>query len=73
MVDTRFSHPLDIFSYLFYTNHDLSVWYLSFYCDPRLTEIVVVKILMEGIATSAGLYAGLFIFRGVDKYSGVKV
>ena len=24
-----------------------SVWYLSFYCDPRIKEIVVCKILME--------------------------
>ena len=38
-----------------------SVWYLSFYCDPRLQEIVVVKILMEGIAATAGLYSGKII------------
>ena len=48
------------------TNHDFSVWYLTFYCDPRLTEIVVVKILMDGISTTAGLYKGLFI-TGVEK------
>ena len=38
-----------------------SVWYLSCYCNPRLQEIVVVKILMEGIAATAGLYSGKII------------
>ena len=55
-------------------NHDLSllsVWYLTFYCDPRLQEIVVVKILMEGISTTAGLYSGLFIRLGLDNFFGV--
>ena len=37
----------------------LSVWYFTFYCDPRLRDIVVVKILMEGIAATADVYAGL--------------
>ena len=37
----------------------LSLWYFTFYCDPRLTEIVVVKILMEGIHATAVVYSGL--------------
>lgn len=35
-----------------------SVWYLSFYCDPRIQQIVVCKILMEGINATAVLYGG---------------
>ena len=57
-------YKIDTFTVCMKTNHDLSllsVWYLTFYCDPRLTEIVVVKILMEGISTTAVLYKGLFI------------
>ena len=33
-----------------------SVWYLSFYCDPRIQLAVISKILMEGLLASARLY-----------------
>ena len=33
-----------------------SVWYLSFYCNPRIQLAVVSKILMEGLLASAHLY-----------------
>ena len=33
-----------------------SVWYLSFYCDPRIQLAVISKILMEGLLSSATLY-----------------
>ena len=33
-----------------------SVWYLSFYCDPRIQLAVISKMLMEGLLASARLY-----------------
>ena len=36
------------------------MWYLSFYCNPRVQLAVVSKILMEGLQSSASLY-GEFI------------
>ena len=47
-----------------------SVWYLSFYCNPRLQLAVVSKILLEGLHASASLY-GQFIEEYV--YSEVEV
>ena len=32
------------------------MWYLSFYCNPRIQLAVVSKILMEGLRASATLY-----------------
>ena len=32
------------------------MWYLSFYCNPRIQLAVVSKILMEGLRVSATLY-----------------
>ena len=37
-------------------NIPLSVAYLSFYCNPRVQQAVVAKILMEGLHSSAKLY-----------------
>ena len=33
-----------------------SIWYLSFYPNPRLTEVVVSKIMMEGIHATLTIY-----------------
>ena len=33
-----------------------SIWYLSFYPNPRLTEVVVSKIMMEGIHATITIY-----------------
>ena len=42
---------LGVHSHLYF-----SVWYLSFYCDPRIQLAVISKILMEGLLASARLY-----------------
>ena len=34
----------------------LSVWYLTFYCNPRLQLAVVNKILMQGLNATAVSY-----------------
>ena len=44
-------------------NVPLSVWYLTFYCNPRLKEAVVNKILMDGFHATAVLYG-----KYVEKY-----
>ena len=44
-------------------NVPLSVWYLTFYCNPRLKEAVVNKILMDGFQATAVLYG-----KYVEKY-----
>ena len=44
-------------------NVPLSVWYLIFYCNPRLKEAVVNKILMDGFHATAVLYG-----KYVEKY-----
>ena len=44
-------------------NIPLSVWYLTFYCNPRLKEAIVNKILMDGFNATAVLYG-----RYVEKY-----
>ena len=33
-----------------------SIWYLSFYSNPRLTEVIVSKIMMEGIHATITIY-----------------
>ena len=37
-------------------NVPLSVWYLRFYCNPRLQEAVLNKILLDGFGVTANLY-----------------
>ena len=37
-------------------NVPLSVWYLKFYCNPRMQEAVLNKILMDGFGVTADLY-----------------
>ena len=44
-------------------NIPLSVWYLTFYCNPRLKEAIVNKVLMDGFNATAVLYG-----RYVEKY-----
>ena len=39
------------------------MWYLTFYCNPRLKEAVVNKILMDGFHATAVLYG-----KYVEKY-----
>ena len=39
------------------------MWYLTFYCNPRLKEAVVNKILMDGFHATAALYG-----KYVEKY-----
>ena len=48
-------------------NIPLSVLYLSFYCNPRVQQAVVAKILMEGLQASAKLYGEY-----VEKYVHVE-
>ena len=46
-----------------------SVWYLSFYCNPRLQLAVVSKILLEGLHASASLYGQFieeYVYREVE-------
>ena len=52
-------------------NVPLSVWYLSFYCNPRIQLAVVSKILMEGLLASATLY-GEFMEKYVYSESPVE-
>ena len=35
--------------YCSWTNTMLSLWYLDFYCNPRLQAAVVMKITIEGL------------------------
>ena len=46
------------------------MWYLSFYCNPRIQLAVVSKILMEGLLASATLY-GEFMEKYVYSESAV--
>ena len=35
----------------------ISIWYLTFYCNPAIKLAVVNKIFIKGLSQSAGLYA----------------
>ena len=40
-----------------------SIWYLTFYCNPRIQSAVVGKILMDGIGAAATMYG-----KYIEKY-----
>ena len=51
------------------------MWYLSFYCNPRLQLAVVSKILLEGLHASASLYGQFieeYVYREVEVEDQVK-